>query len=82
MCSSDSDVSHDDGEGLPTTATEDLPAAQEDDACHDSDDHEGEDSEEMDNAAAGPSGECPQKCGAPVPRGDGRSGGGGKRRIA
>ena len=47
---------HNDGEDLPVTATEDLSAAQEEDACHDSDDHEGEDSEDMD-AAAGPSGE-------------------------
>ena len=59
--SSDSDVSHDDGDNLPAAATQDLPATQEDDACHDSDDHEGEDSEDMDRAAAGPSGDYSQK---------------------
>ena len=82
LCSSDSDASHDDGQDLPATATQDLPATQEEDACHDSDDHEGEDSEDMDSAAAGPSGEYSQKRGAPVPRGDGRSRRGGKRRKA
>jgi hypothetical protein len=80
MCSSDNDVSHDDGEDLSATATEDLSATQEDDACHDSDDHEGEDSEDTESAAAGPSGEYSQKRGGPVPRGDGKSRRGGKRR--
>ena len=75
-------MSHDDGDDLPATAAEDLSATQEDDACHDSDDHEGQDSEEMDSAAAGPSGEYSQKRGAPVPRGDGRSRRGVKRRKA
>ena len=36
LCSSDSDVSLDDGQALPATATQDLSATQEDDACHDS----------------------------------------------
>ena len=67
---------------LPATAAEDLPATQEDDACHDSDDDEGEDSEGMDSAAAGPCGEYSQKRRGPVPRGDGRSRRGGKRRKA
>ena len=64
--SSDSDVSHDDGDDLPATAAKGLSATQEDDACPDSDDDEGEyDSEDIDIAAAGPSGEYSQKCGAP-----------------
>ena len=82
LCSSDSDVSHDDGDDLPATAAEDLPATQEDDACHDSDRDVGGGSEDMHSAAAGPSGEYSQKRGAPVPRGDGRSRRGGKRRKA
>ena len=82
LCSSDCDVSHDDGQDLPATSTQDLPATQKDDACHDSDYHEGEDSEEMDGAAVGSSGEYWQKRGGPVPRGDGRSRRGGKRRKA
>ena len=72
LCSSDSNVSHNDGEDLPATS-EDLPATQEDDACHDSDDHEGEESKDMDRAAVGPSGEYSQKRGASVPREDVRS---------
>ena len=51
---------------MPATAAKDLSATQEDDACPDSDDDEGEyDSEDIDIAAAGPSGEYSQKCGAP-----------------
>ena len=75
-------MSQDDGQDLPTTATQDLPSTQEEDACHDNDDHEGEDPEVMDSAAAGPSEEYSQKRRAPVPRGDGRSRRGGKRRKA
>ena len=82
LCWSDSDVSHDDGDDLPAAAAEDLSATQEDDAFHDSDDNEGGDSEDMDSAAAGPSGEYSQKCGGPVPRGDGMSRRGRKRRKA
>ena len=37
------------------------PTTQEDDTCHDSDNHEGEDSEDMDTVAADPSGEYSQK---------------------
>ena len=82
LCSSDSDVSHDDGDDLPATARKDLSATQQVDAFHDSDDDEGGDSEDMDSAAAGPSGEYSQKRGTPVPRGDGRSRRGVKRRKA
>ena len=80
LCSSDSDVSHDDGDDLPATARKDLSATQQVDAFHDSDDDEGGDSEDMDSAAEGPSGEYSQKRGAPVPRGDDRSRRGVKRR--
>ena len=61
LCSSDSHVSHDDGDDLPAAATEDLSAAQEDDAFHDSDDDEGGDSKDIVSAAAGPNGEYSQK---------------------
>ena len=80
LCSSDSDASHDDGDDLPATDTKDLSATQQVDACHDSDDDEGGDSEDMDSAAEGPSGGYSQQRGAPVPRGDGRSRRGVKRR--
>ena len=81
LCSSDSDVSNDDGD-LPATATEDLSATQEDDACHDSDNHEGQDSKDMDSVGEDPSGEYSQKRGAHVPRGDARSKSRGKRSKA
>ena len=59
------------------------PASEKDlNACHDSDDDEGEDSEEIDSADVGPGGEYSQERGAPVPRGDGRSRRGEKRRKA
>jgi hypothetical protein len=61
LCSIDSDVSHDEGDDLPATARKDLCATQEVDAFHNSDDDEGGDSEDMDSAAAGPSGEYSQK---------------------
>ena len=73
-------MSHDGGDNLPATATQDLSATLEDGACHDSDDEEAEDLEDIDSAAAGPSGEYSQKRGGPVPRGDARSRRGGKRR--
>ena len=75
-------MSQDDGQDLPATATQDLPATQEEDACHDSGDHEGQDSEDIDRAAAGPSGEHSQKRRGPVPRGDGTVGQGGEGRDA
>ena len=65
-------MSHDDGDDLPATATQDLSATLEDGACHDSDDDEAEDLEDIDSAAVGPSGEYSQKRRRPVPRGDGR----------
>lgn len=80
-----SDSEEEDGapssEHPPSTAGP-SPPTQEVDSFHDSDDDEGGDSEDMDSAAAGPSGEYSQKRGAPVPRGDGRSRRGGKRRKA
>ena len=33
------------------TVTQDLPAAKEEDACRDSDDHEGQDSKDIDSGA-------------------------------
>ena len=65
----------------PSTAGP-SPPTQMVDAFHDSDSDEGGDSEDMDSAAAGPSGEYSQKRGAPVPRGDCRSRRVGKRRKA
>ena len=80
-----SDSEEEDGalrkEHPPSTAGP-SPPTQEVDSFHDSDDDEGGDSEDMDSAAAGPSGEYSQKRGGPVPRGDGRSRRGGKRRKA
>ena len=64
------------------TVTQDLPAAKEEDACRDSDDHEGQDSKDMDSVGEDPSGEYSQKRGAHVPRGDARSKSRGKRSKA
>ena len=52
-----------DRSGGETCAQDDHPPTQEEDACYDSDDHGGEDSEEMDSAAASPGREYSQKRG-------------------